>query len=663
MFKLNENFIEKYKSIKPDFGFNGLGEITYMRTYSRLKEDGTNEQWYETIRRVIEGCYTMQQQHIVSNKLGWNEDRAQESAQEMYDRAFNMKFLPPGRSLFIQGTSAITERGLYAALQNCAFVSTEDIDRKLTKPFEFMIDMSMLGVGVGFDTKGADKLKIHKPDNTQTYIFPIPDSREGWTESIRHLLLSYFTPNKILVTFDYSQIRPAGLPIKTFGGTSSGHEPLMHLHDSIREILDKKDDDSTLSSRDIVNIMNLIGQCVVAGNVRRTAQLALGSANDADYLKLKDYKWNNETKQFEGSEAARAAYGWTSNNSISVTVGDDYTKFAEQTAKNGEPGYVWLKNMQDYSRMCDPKDHKDVKAQGCNPCAEQTLESYEMCCLVEVFPTRCTDIEDFKRTLKFAYLYGKTITLTKTHWVETNRVMLRNRRIGTSISGIAMFVDKHGLNTLKTWLNEGYKTIQHYDEIYSDWLTIPKSIKCTSVKPSGSISLLAGVTPGVHYPESNIYIRRIRVAKNSTLLPALEDAGYCIETDANDPSTNVVEIPVKLDGVRALDDVSIWEQVALASFMQENWADNQVSCTVTFKKDEGKYIKNVLDYFQYKLKAISFLPRIEKGVFPQMPYEACTEEVFLEKSKNIKLINFSNVAEDSKIELFCTNDTCEIKKK
>lgn len=662
IFKLDDKFIEKYKTIKPDFGFNGLGEITYIRTYSRLKEDGTNEQWYETIRRVVEGCYSMQKQHIIDNKLGWNDERAQESAQEMYDRAFTMKFLPPGRSLWIQGTSAVTEKGLYAALQNCAFVSTEDINKKLTRPFEFMMDMSMLGVGIGFDTKGANKITIHEPSKELTYIFPIPDTREGWVESLRHLLLSYFLPDKITVSFDYTQIRVAGLPIKTFGGLSSGPEPLVELHDSIRQIFVNRDN-TPITSRDIVDIMNLIGKCVVAGNVRRTAQLVLGDANDDDYLKLKDYRWNNSTQQFEGSAIDRASFGWTSNNSVSCTVGQDYTKLAQQTMQNGEPGYVWLENMQDYSRMCDPKDYKDSKALGCNPCAEQTLESYEMCCLVEVFPTRCTDLEDFKRTLKFAYLYGKTITLSKTHWTETNRVMLRNRRIGTSVSGIAQFISNHGLNELKTWLNEGYKTIQRYDDVYSDWLAIPKSIKTTSIKPSGSISLLAGVTPGVHYPESNIYIRRIRIANNSKLLASLSDAGYCIEQDVNDSSVSVVEVPIKLDNVRSLNEVSIWEQVSLAAFMQENWADNQVSCTVTFKQDEAKDIPNVLDYFQYKLKAISFLPKLEKGVFPQMPYEGVSEEVYVEKSKNIKPINFINISEDSKPELFCTNDTCEIKKK
>lgn len=311
------------------------------------------------------------------------------------------------------------------------------------------------------------------------YTFSIPDSREGWVESLKLQLLSYFKPNQQVVVFDYSKIRPVGLPIKTFGGLSSGPDPLKYLHEHVASLLNNRTD--LITSTDIVDIMNIIGKCVVSGNVRRTAQLAIGDSTDKDYLKLKDYKWNGTG--FEGSMAHRAEYGWTSNNSINATIGMDYTDIANQTQNNGEPGYIWLENMQKYSRMTDLPDWKDKKATGANPCVEQTLESYEMCCLVETFPTRCTDLDDFKRTLKFAYLYGKTVTLSKMHWVETNRVMLRNRRIGTSVSGIAQFVDTHGLNTLKTWLTEGYKTIQYYDDIYSDWLTVPKSIKTTSVKP------------------------------------------------------------------------------------------------------------------------------------------------------------------------------------
>ena len=123
-FRLTENFLEKYHDIDPPFGYNGLGYFTYMRTYSRLKEDGTNEQWWETIARVVNGTYNMQKRWIMGNRLEWNEWKAQASAQEMYDRMFNMKFLPPGRGLWAMGTPITEEKNLYAALNNPLHINT-----------------------------------------------------------------------------------------------------------------------------------------------------------------------------------------------------------------------------------------------------------------------------------------------------------------------------------------------------------------------------------------------------------------------------------------------------------------------------------------------------------------------------------------------------------
>ena len=192
-FQLSENFINKYKRKKPPFGFNGLGELVYMRTYSRIKNNGKNERWWETIKRVVEGTYTMQKNHIESYQLGWNAWQAQKSAQEMYDRMFNMKFLPPGRGLWAMGTSITEERGLYAALNNCAFVSTSTLKEDYSKPFTFLMDASMLGVGVGFDTKGADEIMVKGVNRDRNKeIYQIPDTREGWVESLRLLLESYF---------------------------------------------------------------------------------------------------------------------------------------------------------------------------------------------------------------------------------------------------------------------------------------------------------------------------------------------------------------------------------------------------------------------------------------------------------------------------------------
>lgn len=685
-FKLGNEFVAEYAKKTPPFGFNGLGELTYMRTYSRLicpksetykfhdkiDEDGVrraysdkhpdtemvNEKWHQTVRRVVEGTYTMQKRHVMEHDLGWSNWKAHRSAEEMYDRMWNMKFLPPGRGLWAMGTDITDERGLFAALNNCAFVSTENLSKsndESTKPFEFLMDMSMLGVGVGFDLKGADSITLQQPIKGGTFI--IPDTREGWVESVKAVLMAFFAKNTSLPTMDYSKIRKKGEPIKTFGGEASGPEPLKLLHDQLIEIFSNRQD-QRITERDITDVMNMIGACVVAGNVRRTAEIVFGDPNSEEYLGLKNYSWDGE--KYTGPMAERASYGWTSNNSVFAELGMDYTRVGDQTALNGEPGYGWLANMQAFGRMIDPPNYRDKRAKGANPCVEQTLESYELCCLVETFPSLAEDLEDYKRTLKFAYLYAKTVTLGKTHWIETNRVMLRNRRIGASQSGIINFLDKQGIETYRQWCEEGYQAIERWDDTYSDWLCIPKSIKKTSVKPSGTVSLLPGVLPGMHHPEDTCYIRRMRINSNNPLVQRCIDAGYHVEDDVVSKGTSVISIPVKVDVQRTVSEVSMWEQLSLAAFIQRHWADNQVSCTVTFQKHEADQIKHALNYFQYQLKGVSFLPQTEVGAYAQMPYEGIDRETFEQMSGELSPINFSNVGVDSTPEKFCDGDNCEI---
>ena len=652
-FKLSENFVSKYKRKKAPFGFNGLGELVYMRTYSRLKEDGKNERWWETVQRVVEGTYSMQKNHIDNYQLGWNAWQAQKSAQEMYDRIFNMKFLPPGRGLWAMGTAITEEKGLYAALNNCAFVSTKTIKEDYSKPFCFLMDASMLGVGVGFDCKGAGEIVV-KGINTDRNkeVFEIPDTREGWVESLKLLLESYFH-GTARVEFDYSQIRAEGEPIKGFGGVSSGPEPLKEVHEDIRNVLEDNSG-NPITVTTIVDIMNLIGKCVVAGNVRRTAEIVFGDADSEEYLDLKNYKVNPH----------REMYGWTSNNSIFAELGMDYTDVCKRIVDNGEPGLAWLENMRTYSRMKNGGDNKDHRVMGGNPCLEQSLESYELCCLVETFPNNHDSLEDYQITLKYAYLYAKTVTLGRTHWSDTNRVMLRNRRIGCSVSGVAQFITSHGLNKLQTWLESGYDTIQEWDKQYSDWFAVPKSIKTTSVKPSGTVSLLAGATPGLHYPESRFYIRRVRLSKHSELIEPLQKAGYKLEPAfGSEDTTMVVEVPVDVgEGIRTAAELSIWEQFSLAAFLQRHWADNQVSCTATFNPEtEAEQLPNVLNYFQYRLKGISLLPRHDYGAYKQMPYEAITENEYDKQVKNLSKLSFGVIKnEEAEIDKFCNNDSCEI---
>lgn len=654
-FALSPDFVKKYATKKPPFGYNGLGELVYRRTYSRKKEDGTNEQWFETVERVVNGTYNMQKRWIEEHELGWNPWKAQKSAQEMYARIFDMKFLPPGRGLWAMGSPVTEQRRLFAALNNCAYVSTEHIDKdEPTKPFTFLMDASMLGVGVGFDTKGAGKISIKGPRTDKpTEKFVIPDSREGWVEGLHLLLTSYFD-GKSPVEFSYEAIRPYGTPIKGFGGVASGPGALEELLESVRKLLDKRVG-QPISVTDIVDIMNYIGRCVVAGNVRRTAEIAFGDPNSTEYLDLKNYAVNPQ----------RAAFGWTSNNSIFAELGMDYNSVCERVRLNGEPGFAWLDNMQNYARMNGVVDNRDHRVRGANPCSEQSLESFELCCLVEALPNNHENLEDFLRTLKFAYLYAKTVTLGKTHWPETNRVMLRNRRIGCSVTGLAQFISKHGLHTLQQWLEKGYQNIQYYDKEYSDWLAIPRSIKTTSIKPSGTVSLLAGATPGMHYPESRFYIRRVRLSGNSELLAPLKEAGYHIEPAETDPATMVVEIPVDVgEGVRTISEVSMWEQLSLAAFLQRHWADNQVSCTVTFDPaTEGPQLPHALNYFQYQLKGISFLPKLEFGAYKQMPYEKISEEEYKKRVAVIQPLSLNSASvsfTDATPDRFCDGDTCSV---
>ena len=652
-FKLSEKFIDKYKRKKPPFGFNGLGELVYMRTYSRIKEDGKNERWWETVQRVVEGTYSMQKHHIESHQLGWNPWQGQKSAQEMYERIFNMKFLPPGRGLWAMGTAITEDKGLYAALNNCAFVSTKTIKEDYAKPFCFLMDASMLGVGVGFDTKGAGEIIVKGVNQDRTEeIFKIPDTREGWVESLRLLLESYFH-GTAHVDFDYTQIRDEGKPIKGFGGVSSGPEPLKEVHEDIRKVLEENSG-NPITITTIVDIMNLIGKCVVAGNVRRTAEIVFGDPDSEEYLDLKNYKVNPHRDQ----------YGWTSNNSIFAELGMDYTDVCKRIVDNGEPGLAWLENMRTYSRMKNGGDNKDHRVAGGNPCLEQSLESYELCCLVETFPNNHDSLEDYQRTLKYAYLYAKTVTLGRTHWSDTNRVMLRNRRIGCSVSGVAQFITSRGLDELQNWLENGYDTIQDWDKQYSDWFAVPKSIKTTSVKPSGTVSLLAGATPGLHYPESRFYIRRVRLSNHSELLEPLKKAGYKIEPAfGSEDTTMVVEVPVDVgEGIRTAAELSIWEQFSLAAFLQRHWADNQVSCTATFNPEtEAEQLPYVLNYFQYRLKGISLLPRHELGAYKQMPYESIDEKEYDKQIKKLGKLTFGVIKnEEAEIDKFCNNDSCEI---
>lgn len=396
-FTLDDKFIANYIDKAPFE--TTLGLITYLRTYSRAIDSlQRNEYWYETLRRVVEGCYNIQKTHCLQHNLAWKEEKAQRSAQRMYDHMFNFKVYPPGRALWMANTPHVTQHGS-AALQNCAAVTTEDIDTRFAFPFAWAANGLMLGQGVSADMLGANKLTIKKPTlippkhasisleeaNYWLYerhyplsdptleekrkkkeeiqlefseVTTIPDSREGWVNSWYNLLNSYLKGGNS-VAFDYSIIRPAGLPIKGFGGISSGPEPLQKCHRQMRDILNKHIGE-LISSEVIADLFNMLAACVVSGNVRRSAMLLLGNEQDEAFINLKNPDKNPD---------AYESYRWSSNNSISAKVNEtDYSKFVDSIAINGEPGFIWLENARAYSRMCDEPDYKDRRILGMNPC-------------------------------------------------------------------------------------------------------------------------------------------------------------------------------------------------------------------------------------------------------------------------------------------------------
>ena len=667
-FKLNEDFVAGYKGKKAPFGYtdaagNSVGEITFLRTYSRLKEDGTKETWSDVCERVINGMYSIQKDHCKSQRLPWNDAKAQASAKEAFDRLFNLKWTPPGRGLWVMGTPLVNQHKNSAALQNCAFVSTMEMTKQNpSRPFAFLMEASMLGVGVGFDDKGADKeFTIYAPTQGDTYV--IPDTREGWVESVAALINSYLRADTKAPVFDYKEIRPAGTPIKTFGGTAAGSEPLEKLHNYIHKLFKDRAGEK-LTRVDIADIGNLIGVCVVSGNVRRSAELLIGRIEDDNFLNLKNSERYPERNSYD---PAAPGWGWMSNNSVETQVGKDLSAIVEGIARNGEPGVIWLDVSRKYGRLADPANNKDWRVAGYNPCAEQSLESYECCTLVETYLNRHDDLDDFKRTLKFAYLYAKSVTLLPTHWEETNAIMQRNRRIGTSMSGVANFADTKGLPVLREWMDEGYKVVKGHDNVYSEWLGIRESIKMTTVKPSGTVSILAGESPGVHWTVGGEYFdRAIRFANSDPMLPLFKMANYRVEPASESPNTtSVVFFPIKSGAKRSEKDVSIFEKMSLAATAQRYWSDNSVSVTVSFDSEkEAEHIGTVLHMYDGQLKTVSFLPQ-GNFTYPQMPYTQITSDEYDDATMKLFPIDFSGVyagmAADAIGEAYCTTDSCEIK--
>lgn len=696
-FFISKDFIEEYRNKEPNWG--ALSKVAFTRTYARelregeliehlIRDGGLSSQeaakeaekvgvvmeaFWMTARRCVEFAMGVFKHNVIAGHRGWNEQKGQRQAKDMFKRLWDGKWLPPGRGLQFAGTPVVEKKGA-AVLNNCGFASTATINRDFPGPFCMIMDFLMLGVGMGSDVKGADKFFVQAPLDTET-VFCVEDTREGWVEALRAKLKSY-TGNQATVKFDYSKIRAYGTPLKTFGGTSSGHKPLEALLNAVDSILTLRIGQK-IGVTAIADIVNHIGVCVVAGNIRRSAEILLGDEGDAEFTKLKDPSQLRDWQR-EQSLATTAldklrlkkqidyhplyTHRWASNNSLMCSTKSNFSSILPSIVANGEPGVLFMDNIRSYSRMSDPKDNRDAKVAGCNPCSEQCLEDGELCCLGELNPNAHEDLNDFLDTIKCAYMYCKAVTMLPTNNPKTNRIIAKNRRIGLSMMGIWKMYERLGLQTCIEWWDAGYKEVRRCDVVYSEWLGCNQSIKVTSVKPGGTVPLLLSEEGGMKPPTARYYFRTVRVEQSSPIVEACRNAGYRVEQDKASPNTSVVYFPCHdSTQMRTSSEITIWEQLELLAALQGYWSDNMVSNTITFKPEEADQVGPALRAFAHRIKSVSFLPLVTHG-YEQAPYIPITKEEYEAAVTGLGNLSLSEVTQHEVDEKYCTGDVCTIQR-
>jgi len=303
--------------------------------------------------------------------------------------------------------------------------------------------------------------------------------------------------------------------------------------------------------------------------------------------------------------------------------------------------------------------------------SEIPLNDKELCNLSEVFPPRCNGVMDLIKSLTHATFYSSTVALLATHRPETNAIIAKNRRIGVSLSGIAQWASMKAdtdmgkywgdmnYTKLTTYLRRGYKTVKEENIRLAAEAGVPASIRVTTVKPSGSISLLAGCTPGVHYPVSRFAIRRMRIGEDSPLIPALIAANIPHEPDTYSDNTLVFEFAIDHGDLRACAEVSPWEQFSVVAMMQRCYADNAVSASIYFDQEKDKDdIEKLLAMYLPVLKSVSMMPT-QTDVYAQAPYEKIDEATYEQRRNDYKNPDFGNVKDNVPVgSKFCTNDSC-----
>lgn len=621
-----------------------VGYVTYKRTYARMRADlGRSEEWADTALRGIQAL------------LDYGMAVTEGELADLADAWVHLKGIPAGRGLWQLGTDTVRKVGS-DSLQNCWYAPLST-----PEAFCFLFDELMLGGGVGFSVMPSHVHKLPPVKraavvtrkDTADVDFLVPDNRQGWVELLRRVLAAFFETGKDF-TYSCQAVRSKGAPIAGFGGTASGPEELSAGVGRIAAVLGSRAG-KHVRPIDALDIANIIGSVVVAGNVRRSAQIAIGHVEDADFLSAK--RWD-----LGGIPNWRAMSNNTVGCGDTSRLPDSFWLGYEGT---GEPyGLFNLDLSRSHGRLADgPNYREDRDVEGVNPCAEQTLAPWECCCLVEQMLPNIRDLAEFHRVASAMYKVAKTMISLPLAWPKTREVVEKNRRVGISVTGVAQ--SSFG----KDDYSSVYRHLEELDRDYSRLKGVNRSIKLTTVKPSGTVSLLAGVTPGVHPAYAQQYIRRIRFASDDPLADRCRRNGYHVEPVVGfdgkaDPNTLVAEFPVRVpEGTLLASRTTAVRQLELQKSMQTYWSDNAVSVTVYYRKEELPAVKGWLaENYRQGIKTTSFLLHSEHG-FRQAPYEEISRERYEELAARARPVTSLTETEERELadSTECRTGACPVK--
>jgi ribonucleoside-triphosphate reductase len=621
-------------------GWSNLAKVVYKRTYARTQSDGSLENWFDTSFRTIDGNLKL----VDEKYLEENEQ------QKCLDFFMSRKMTTAGRGLWMSGTKASEEMG-GAALNNCWFLTADDWNN-----YVIAQDLLMLGGGVGMSVEHRFVSKLPKVKKgveiyhkaTKDADFIVPDSREGWCELTRKTLEAFFVTGKGF-SFSTVCVRGAGEPISGFGGKASGPLPMINFISNVSNILNARQN-KHIRPTDASDILCAIAHMVVAGNVRRSALMVLGDPWDKEFLTIK--RWDlHEVPN----------YRYKANFSV---VADDYQDLHPlfwDSYNEGEPiGIFNRKNAQKFGRMGEKKKDNCI---GVNPCAEATLEDGEPCNLLETYLPNLTSLEEWIEAARMATRMAIRTTCAHYHHPKSAKVIAKNRRIGIGITGVLgspLFTDEN--------MDIVYKAVDKEAESYCAQLGIPKCIKVTVIKPSGTVSKVGDCLDGCHPAYSRYLLQRVRFASNDALVPLLKAAGHNTEMEtfqdgSKNPDTVVVDFYLDHgpDVPCADDGFDTWKQLDVLLRLQKHWADQAVSITVYYKKEEVSLIKDWVAKNLKSIKTISFLLHKGHG-FVQAPKEPITKEQFEELSVKVRPINIGTVGVGKDLGVSdCEGGACPVK--